>query len=301
MSLNQLKKILKNHSHSLSFLIGNGVNNYVHHLNNNSSLKWDQLLLRLWNNHSSTHKKEIPSGISFTEFYDILEFQNSSKSRFSKDLQLTVIRELNSWEPDKIHNTLFRYIQKLDRPILTTNYDQQIARTLSLSFRKLTPAGFSDFYPWSCYYSNKPIQAKNIGFSVWHPNGMTKYQRSIKLGLAQYMGNVHKARNLIYDRSNGLYHPKRKTWIGTGTWLDLFFHQSLFIFGLALEENEIFFRWLLIERAKYYKKYPSRSQLGWYITTQNEINEGKTFFLESVGIQTINLSSYTELYEDLWR
>lgn len=77
----------------------------------------------------------------------------------------------------------------------------------------------------------------------------------------------------------------------------------MFIFGFGLDENEVFFRWLLIERAKYFKRNPSLKKQGWYVVLKNSTeskNEGKLFFLESVGIDIIEVNSYTEIYEKIW-
>ena len=80
-------------------------------------------------------------------------------------------------------------------------------------------------------------------------------------------------------------------------WLHIIFTKNLFIFGLKLEENEVFLRWLLIQRAKYSKLY-HRELKGWYVDT--DIEAGKKFFLEKVGINTINLQDsqdFKNLYE----
>ena len=92
-------------------------------------------------------------------------------------------------------------------------------------------------------------------------------------------------------------------WVGLYTWLHILFNRSLFIFGLGLKENEVFLRWLLIERAKYFKKFSLRNHQGWYLMKKNENNKsdrGKRFFLESVGFEVLEVSSYDIIYKKIW-
>ena len=89
-------------------------------------------------------------------------------------------------------------------------------------------------------------------------------------------------------------------WRGFKTWLHIIFNKSLFIFGLGLEENEVFLRWLLIERIKYFKQFPDRKHKGWYIS-KKEDNAGKKFFLERVGFEIIEVDDYSDIYENIWK
>lgn len=68
------------------------------------------------------------------------------------------------------------------------------------------------------------------------------------------------------------------------------------IFGLGLEENEVFFRWLLIERARYFKDFPERRKDAWFIHVGELNNDGKYFFLEGVGVRPIHVTSYDDIY-----
>lgn len=73
------------------------------------------------------------------------------------------------------------------------------------------------------------------------------------------------------------------------------------IFGLSLEENEVFFRWLLIERARYFKKFPKRKKDAWYVYAGKKNGDGKQFFLEGVGVKPIHVDSYDKIYgESVW-
>ena len=92
-------------------------------------------------------------------------------------------------------------------------------------------------------------------------------------------------------------------WPGSNTWLQVFFHKPLLFFGLSLAENEVFLRWLLIERARYFKKFPGRAKRGWYVYVQQEgaLDSGKSLFLKGVGIEPYPVSKYDDIYsEDTW-
>lgn len=60
-----------------------------------------------------------------------------------------------------------------------------------------------------------------------------------------------------------------REWDGAASWLHIVFNSPLLIFGLGLEENEVFFRWLLIERARYFKKFPIEEKMLGTCTLEN--------------------------------
>jgi hypothetical protein len=120
------------------------------------------------------------------------------------------------------------------------------------------------------------------------------------------MGSVERARKMIHNNyENIVFTGKNKNnWLGYDTWLHIFFNKSLFIFGFGFDESEVFLRWLLIERAKYFKKFPDRKHEGWYITTKNSTSKnivGKKFFMESVGINVIEVRDRKIIYEEIWK
>ena len=301
MSINNIKSIFSRNINDLAFIFGNGIN--LHY--NKSNVSWSDLLLDLWDAHSFNTKSSIPTGITFTEFYDVLEIQNYSQENFGSILQKDVVARMEKWNPNESQNLVLNKIKNLNAPLLTTNFDNLIPKSLRLDFRKLSGSKFTDYYPWSCYYSDKELSDPVDGFGVWYMNGMLKYHRSIKLGLSQYMGNVERARKLIHKRPENIsFEGKDQSfWSGYKTWLHIIFNKSLFICGLGLNETEIFIRWLLIERAKYFRKFPHRKHKGWFIKEKgnNPQDEGKKFFLESVGFEIIELNDYQSMYEDIWK
>ena len=193
-------------------------------------------------------------------------------------------------------------IRRLNAPILTTNFDTYTSSSVNAIPHIIKPKDtqyrFTDFYPWNMYYSDRVINNPLDGFAVWHINGTQEYSRSIRLGLSDYMGSVERARKMIQGNNLNEYFEtqKHESWVGYNTWLHIIFHKSLFIFGLGLEENEVFLRWLLIQRAKYCRMY-NQSLTGWYIN--KEIKPGKRFFLEQLGFNVIDISNYNTLYQAL--
>jgi len=301
MSVNNIKSIFSRNRNDLAFIFGNGIN--LHY--NKRNVSWTDLLLGLWDKHSFKTKSSIPTGITFTEFYDILEIQNYSQDNFGSKLQKDVVARMDEWIPSESQNLVLNKIKKLKAPLLTTNFDDLIPKSLRLNFNKIPSSKFTDYYPWSCYYSDRELADPVDGFGVWYINGMLKYHRSIKLGLSQYMGNVERARKLIHGHTENIsFEGKNQPlWPGHKTWLHIIFNKSLFICGLSLGVTEIFIRWLLIERAKYFRKFPDKKHKGWFVLKKgkNPQIKGKKFFLESVGFEIIEINDYQSMYEDIWK
>ena len=76
-------------------------------------------------------------------------------------------------------------------------------------------------------------------------------------------------------------------------------NNDLVFFGLALGSTEVFLRWLLIERAKFFKKYPQRRRAGYYLHF-DDVPPGQKLFLESIGFTLIEVSDYIDIYERPW-
>lgn len=192
------------------------------------------------------------------------------------------------------------HIQELNAPILTTNFDTYLSQGIGCKRFILNldtqSYKFTDFYPWNVYYSPQRLDNILDNFGIWHINGTTDYPRSIRLGLSDYMGCVERARRMIQGNNLNEYFARnqQKKWIGNNTWLHIIFNKNLFIFGLGLNENEVFLRWLLIQREKYSRLYNCNLK-GWYI--DKKISAGKELFLKSLGFEIIKVSKdYHELY-----
>lgn len=296
-----LKTLIQRRPDNLAFIVGNGINRYP---NNPKAISWDDLLIKLWDKFSFNTISEIPKGISLTEFYDLLDIETFSS--IDNDIQKEASLLLESWSNELHHQLFLNKAQKLNSPVLTTNFDLVLPNSLHLEQFFTERKGFTDYYPWITYYGDRQLNYPTDGFGVWYINGFIKYHRSIRLGLSQYMGSVERARDLIHKGNDkDLFTGKdQNNWRGCKTWLHIIFNKSLCIFGLGLEENEVFLRWLLIERAKYFRKFPDRKKKGWYvIKKENNTDDhlrGKKFFFERIGFEVIEVDNYDDIYKTPW-
>jgi len=287
----------------IAFVIGNGINRYP---NNPKALSWEELLLKLWHKFSPDVFNFVPKGITTTEFYDLLDLASIETANSPFQIQKEVSRLLSGWQPFDHHVSFVQWARQHEAPILTTNFDLTLSSLPFMQQYRFKTTSFTDFYPWSTYFSDHELKDPLKGFGIWFINGLVSYHRSIRLGLSHYMGSIEKARNYIYkSRTDSLFNNNsQKIWSGGNTWLQVFFNKQLCIFGLGLEENEIFIRWLLIERAKYYRKFPGRRKKAWYIAPKNEKpddrNLGKIQFLRGIGINLIETNNYGEIYSEPW-
>ncbi|RQO30143.1 hypothetical protein DBR32_11190 [Taibaiella sp. KBW10] len=297
MTPTEIKQIIRKNERDIAFIIGNGINRYP---NNPNALSWDDLLIQLWDKVSLQTLTRRPNGISLTEFYDILELEKVQDIYLQKE----VADLMRHWEPLDHHQLITNKIKSINAPLLTTNFEETFVKTVEGTLLRTEQEGFTDFYPWSTYHGTEQLVLPTDGFGIWYINGMINYHRSIRLGLSHYMGSVQRARGLLYKGQGDEIFSDRNlyNWKGVKTWLQIVFNKSLFIFGLGLEENETFFRWLLIERMKYFKKYVKLKHKGWYINKRNnnEIDLGKRFFLERVGFEVIDVDDYKDIYENIW-
>ena len=256
---------------------------------------------RTWCNSNIEGSESLSDDQCISEMLEVI--CNPSKVQIFRNL---LKREVGSMFPSKDSYKLadvISYIKGLNVPILTTNFDTYISDSVGAK-RFIYDLGghnykFTDFYPWNVYYSIDKLNGNILdNFGIWHINGMTDYPRSIRLGLSDYMGCVERARGMIQGHNlNEYFTGKQQSyWKGYNTWLHIIFNRNLFIFGLALDQNEVFLRWLLIQRSKYSRLY-NQDLHGWYVG--KDIAEGKKYFLEFLGFKVIELSEFDELYNAL--
>lgn len=295
----EVRKIIDDNMGSTAFIIGNGINRYK---DNPDDLSWEGILNRLWRKYGDAHHLNRPEGISLPEFYDILEIYMHQ----GIELQEIFCKQFNKhWGGAKEHHRIILdTLQNWNVPLLTTNFDLTLEGVHTFQRYRTTSTGLTDIYPWTTYYGAHQLLLPTDGFGIWHINGMIEYARSIRLGLSHYMGSVERARKLIHNGDESLFRGKNQPfWQGHKTWLHIVFNKSLFIFGLDLEENETFLRWLLIERQKYFRKFHNRVHSGWYLMERSDDVKvaGKKFFLKGVGIDVLEVDSYEDIYRNIWR
>ena len=290
----EIKSLLRKHRSDIALVIGNGINLYGPAYQTNS---WHDLLVKLAEKHLPGKLRSVPAGVALTEFYDVLELK-SAMPITGPTLQQEFCELMASWRYYEHHQRIVEWAQESDRPILTTNFEQILAAAGKCTLHRTKKDRFTDYYPWESYYGANEIDIPTEGFGIWHVNGMQHYRRSVRLGLSHYMGSVERARGWLHKgNERRLFSGKNvREWDGAASWLHIVFNSPLLIFGLSLEENEVFFRWLLIERARYFKKFPERKKDAWYVYTGTLNNDGKQFFLEGVGIVPLHVASYDDIY-----
>lgn len=299
----EFKNIISRNHSDIAFIVGNGINRYP---DNPKAISWDDLLMKLWSKFSPDTYDKVPKGITITEFYDLLDIANSNKRSTNFQIQKEASKLLSNWAFENHHKAFVEKAHSINAPILTTNFDLILPMSLELKQHNTDTKAFTDFYPWTTYFSDKQLTFPTDGFGIWFINGLVTYPRSIRLGLSHYMGSVEKARNLLHKgNERKLFSGKNHhNWRGSKTWLHIIFNKSICIFGLGMEENEVFIRWLLIERAKYFKKFPEREKKGWYVAPKVEKPDdrmiGKMKFLEGIGFKAIETKDYKGIYEDPW-
>ena len=296
----EIIKIIKANQDTIAFVLGNGVNRYF---GNGALLSWEGLLKQVWEMNSSCSKSfsSVPSGISNTEFIDALDIELIRNGIVFNKIKNDIASIVGGWKPISGISNMVQKIESIQTPLLTTNFDLLFEFAFGMSERKLPLRGkrATDFYPWNYYYGKKGTKllgSPNNGFGIWHIHGMASHPRSIRIGLNDYMGLVERSRGIIQKNYLG------KGFIPTNTWLDIVFAKSLFVFGLGLETDEVFLRWLLLQRAKYNEIYKAGLK-GWYVTcTKYEsIFPGKRLFLESNGFEIIEIKEWRIVYEDIWK
>lgn len=290
----KLETLLRRHGPDLALVIGNGINRHGNAAMVNS---WDDLLMAIARD-CIPGVTQVPPGTALTEFYDVLELKSLARSG---SLQAEFCRSMADWRPFAHHRRIMGWALHHRVPVLTTNFDDVLSQAADCEFRFPRNRGFTARYPWGCHFARRELADPCTDFGIWHINGMARYKSSIRLGLTHYMGSVRRAGGWIHGRSDeNLFRAKnRSDWHGARTWMHVVFNKPLLIFGLGLAENEVFLRWLLIERAKYFRAFPERRHDAWYVYVDDPRDErqaGKLFFLESMGIRCVETGSHDDIY-----
>ncbi len=267
-----------------AILVGNGIN-----LLTGLFPSWDKLL----KTHSGVDLKT--EDLTNTEIYDFIELKTEDGSKLKGAIAKSFE---NIKKTTKIHQDFIQLMIQKDCPVLTTNFDFSFEQDLMTSggnIYRTSKDGFTRFYPWDTYFGQRQLDLPTDGFGIWHIHGMIQYYDSIRLGLTDYMGSVEKARRLIHKGDDRLFNGKNQNnWEGQKTWLHIWFNKPLIIVGLGLSSNEVFIRWLFIEREKYFKKFSDRRKKTYYLSKGDSLHLDS--FLDNLNIKLEKATDYESLY-----
>lgn len=267
-----------------AFLIGNGPN-----LNSGIFPGWKELLVAA----ADKGKKFKPDGLTNTEVYDMVELHakdgKTVKTRVCGKLALKSSMDIS------VHRRLMEFARDTNSPVLTTNFDAAFETGIGAPIKHISSAGFTHFYPWKTYYGFKQHALPTDGFGIWKIHGDIKYKDSIRLGLTDYMGSVERARKMIHKGDDRLFQGKlQPRWSGYETWLHIWFNMPLIIVGFGFDTDEVFLRWLLIERRRYYNLH-KRPMDVWYIGTA-PIKPSIKNLMKNIGVQFKLVKDFNTLY-----
>ncbi len=284
-----MQALLSRNKNDIALVVGNGINRYNAPEGTNA---WEDMLTELARRHIDPRHARVPAGVTTTEFYDVLDLALRTAG-VKTSLQADFCELMGNWVPLPQHRHIVAWARAHSAPILTTNFENTLGQTCSATISRCGKDGFTAVYPWSTCYSVDPVASPLNQFAIWHINGMQRYRQSIRLGLSHYMGSVARARRWLHDSGTRLLGARSIThWPGANTWLQVFMHKPLVFLGLGLGENEVFLRWLLIERARYFHKFPDRYRPAWYVHTPSTLEPGRNLFLRGVGVDPHPVAGY---------
>lgn len=279
-----LKRITSGYDQSSAWLVGNGPN-----LNAGIMPSWKELLE---NAGDMTVQLDI-EGLSNTEVYDLVEL-NSTRGHDVKE-RVKSLLQIKPSDSLQVHERLMNLARELNVPVLTTNFDEALEKSVQAEIIHLKPKNMTRFYPWESYYGFEKHDLPTDGFGIWKVHGDVRYKDSIRLGLTDYMGSAERARKLIHNGPDRLFQGKRQRyWKGHTTWLHIWFNRPLVIFGLSYEQDEVFLRWLLIERKRYKDYYGDPMEVT-FIST-GELKPSARNLMQNLGVHIERVTDYAEIY-----
>jgi len=279
-----LRNIIDRHA-QVAFLIGNGPNNYAHIMPS-----WEELLKAA----SETPLRVDINGLSYTEIYDLVELYSANpekvKARVADQLKVSNRTDLS------VHHRLMSLALQKEIPVLTTNFDSAFETSIGAGLIHLNSKSFTRYYPWKTFYGFEKHEFPTDGFGIWKVHGDVRYKDSIRLGLTDYMGAAERARRLIHNGDERLFRGKRQHyWQGHQTWLHIWFNLPIVIFGLTFGADEVFLRWLLIERRRYLNLYGDPMEV--YFISKGDPKPNVKNLMQNLGGTLISVDSYEDLYE----
>jgi hypothetical protein len=297
-------EVLRANASELALVVGNGL------LRASGVHSWEKMLKDraiLYPGLEYHDRKKLD--LTLPELFELIEIKDGRRGSVRKNFFAEIEGipsqiSRGSLVPDACR-TVLNWADCNNAPILTTNFDKTLEVAMGLKKFSTSRRVVTDFYPWEVYYSHHQIAEPGSGFAVWHIHGVIDYKRSIKLSLADYMAMVSRARGYIVGKNNALFAKKHmEKWRGSSTWLDIFFRRKLIFLGLGLQTQEVFLRWLLIQRKRYLEKNRISDMGVWFVIPTQESGDeysGRRAFLDALDIKIIEVPNYSYIYDsEVW-
>jgi hypothetical protein len=294
---------ISNKADSPAILLGNGLNNY-----SKLPISWLMLLNSLSPSGAEVFLKE--KEISYPEFYDALCFTKGKGTEEYISLKQDICRGISLWRGTEKHRVLVEFSRNHSIPILTTNYDLTLMTELierhhstigtknadGLLFpARIGKGRFTDYYPWSSYYSDRVVKSTTHDFGIWHIHGFCCYKRSLAIGAIDYANIISRLKRFLPpDPADKTESPPI-----TNTWVEIFFNCDLYIVGLSLDSQETSLRWLLMQRERYFRRNETRRRKTVYVVNKqyDGLGSGKAFLFDSLNIVRDEYPDSSSIYD----
>jgi hypothetical protein len=293
-------------------------------------LSWSAVLKKLCDKRQICLDPEKPFDLSYPEIASLMNLCTLEQYTDPKTGNRSAKRDMRmeisgcyrvSKGQDIVHKQFINYMKNRNIPIITTNFDMLLSENLH---EQKVGTGDPDLfkpsnrYIWNyCYNTTEvkdhkpPIDFRDSvdNFGIWYMHGNQKHPSSIVIGLEDYAGAIFQAKSMISLQSEGesrfgLYGAKDDLWIGRNTWLHLFFQRDLIFLGLFLDSQELFLRWLLVQRTNYLShmkaKHKRPVRKAWYVHDDLcKLNPStpKGIFFNACGVELIPNESHQAIYE----
>lgn len=109
------------------------------------------------------------------------------------------------------------------------------------------------------------------------------------------MGSAQRARDIIHKGAGRLYNEyTTELWQGCKTWLHIWFNLPIVILGFGFGIDEVFLRWLLIERKRFANT--TEKPMNVYYVTKGTPSPAIKNLMHNLGVTIKSVSSFDEIY-----
>ena len=304
-----------------AFIIGNGINRGDKNL-----LPWDKLLLNLFPNEEKKNDIAAYKSLTYPEIASIANvYIKNDKEKKNGLIHKKVCVQIKVFEESFIknnnlekHKTVMNFAKTHSIPVLTTNYDHLLLKSINYNNKTLKGEKegiekpywlvkendhkrFHYWTPFNAYFTDgekfkydKTDVKKE--FALWFIHGTKRYERSICIDDNDYIRNITAIKKYL----NNDWYDKKKNWTGRNTWLDIFLNNDLIILGFGFSSSELDLRWLLLQRYAHQKmlvdkKIIKESSKVIYVTRDSDKSYSKEFF-KALGVICVEMPA-----EDIYK